>query len=390
MQSYRRLKFSMDLISSILCLAAPVSAALPPNDIVAPGDVQRVALIENVAKSVVRIRSARTIPAGNSIWGMSAKELERMKRRDPMMAKELEAQSKDKEIFEEGTGFAYDSVKGLFVTAAHIVDKDSKITVFLSDGTEKSAELVGLDHDIGIAVIRVKDTNLPSVVLAQRKPKIGETLIIVGRLLPFDSIGASQGMMIGEAKGNLNESSEYDRQIGGPVLVDYIMLDNLLPMGGMGGGPVVNMRGEAVGIVSAIWGKNGYGQSTATMAVPIADLRPQIEEIILKGRIFRSKIGIDIFCKDSSCRVSDVKPNGSAEKAGMRESDKLISLNGTAITGFNSLRRQIAALPIGSEASIVLKRNEDQLTLKVQTEGVSSDINVKDNFAPPVNGYTPL
>ena len=359
----------MSLAAALLLAATTPAAAQPvppiPPEFAEPRDAARVAVIERVAKSVLRIKSFKpAVEAGADALtplDMGSAEREKLKRKNPMLFDRLTMPMKARPIHEEGTGFVYDSARGLIVTAAHIVDSGGAITVFLPDGTEKPVELVGADRNIGLAILKLPGNTLPALALAPRKPKIGETVLIVGRLLPFDSVGASQGMVVGEARGA--DEIAGDR----PVLVDYLMLDNLLPNGGMGGGPVVSMRGDVIGIVSAVWGRNGYGQDAATLAIPLLDLRPQIDELIRAGKIVRSEMGIWLDCDAGDCRIAGMKPGGPAQVAGLKEGDTLISVNGVPVKGSNALQRMIAPMPVGSDVTVIVRRGEQPITAKIQT-----------------------
>ena len=374
----------MSLMAALTLAAAPITAAPPaPTPVSAPvsepavpRDTSRVALIERVSRSVVRVKGVREVAEPAYPADMGRPQNAKIKRKDTSFLERMSALPVKRPIHEEGTAFVYDSARGLLLTAAHIVDEASVVTIFLADGSTRAAALVGADRDIGIAVLRVEGGLPPMLPLATRTPKIGETMTIVGRLLPFDSIGATQGMVIGEARG--------DSRGGEAILalVDYIMLDNLLPLGGMGGGPVVDLRGEVIGIVSAIWGR-GYGQEAATMAVPLAGLRSQIEEIARTGKVVRSHIGLNLMCDDSICRIGYLVPGGPADSAGLKPDDILVSVDGIKTASANQLRRQIAQLPPGSDISALVRRGDAQLNLKVRTADQPAPTGEKEAFTAP-------
>lgn len=367
----------MSLVVALALAAAPITAAPQPSDPVAnlaePRDGVRVALIERIAKSIARVKGVHDEgpPALSPDSGSAA--MEKIRRKDTALFQRLTARPKPRPIQSEGSAFVYDDARSLLITAAHIIDKRDTITVFLADGSERPGTLVGADKHIGIAVIRVQGTVPAPLTLTSRKPRIGETMLAIGRLLPFDSVGATQGMLVGEARGDMRNIET------SPALVDYLMLDNLLPMGGIGGGPVVNMRGEVVGIISAIWGQ-GYGQASATMAVPIADLRPQIEQLIQYGRIARSQIGLNLDCETEKCRIVSIVPGGPADTAGLKPDDILNAANGIKTNSVNAFRRQILTIPPGSD--IALSINRGGVPLELKATSVSEIANGQDSAEP--------
>jgi S1-C subfamily serine protease len=333
-----------------LILAAPAFAQSQPTTLSA--DQARVDLIEHVARSIVHIKGVRPAPPRPKVPDVfqDRRSGNRSKVAPGIDPFDMPDQPP---MREEGTGFVYDAARGLILTAAHVIDTSKTITVVLPDGTEIPAERVGSDRDYGLGLLRVKPLTLPVLPIAAKSPRIGETTLIVGRFLPFDSIGSTQGMVIGTAKGFEG------RSWAAPALIDYVALDNLLPYGGMGGGPAVNGKGEAFGIVSAMFGSNGYGQTAVTLAVPLAELKPKIEELAAKGQLLRGTLGLSAICPEREaklCVINDVTPGSAAQAAGLLIEDEIESVNGAPLKSFTALRRTEATLPIGSEIRLTIRR----------------------------------
>jgi S1-C subfamily serine protease len=309
---------------------------------------------------------------------MSEKERERLLKRDAKFFERLGSTPPPREpMREEGSGFVYDGAKGYVLTAAHLVRYSDRLSIVTPTGQELPAKLVGVDPETGIAVLHYEGASLSALPLATRNPRTGETALIVGKMIPMNAIFASQGMVMGT--GGQGEENLGDF----PSLIDYLVLDNLLPNGGMGGGPAVNMKGEAVAIVSAILGGQGYGQTSGTMGVPLAELRPTIDALIRDGKVERSSIGLAYDCRDKICSVSAVKTDQPAAKAGFQPGDILKTVDGAAITTWVGLRRYIAAKPPGSRVKFEFERagvrQSTDVTLVVSTH----DLNDALLNAPP-------
>jgi S1-C subfamily serine protease len=348
-------------VLALLGLAAAAPAAEPALPTTAQTDAARADLIERVARSIIHVKGVRAAePPFDPFTGMDMREREKMLRRNPGILGQMTDEAAEP-MREEGSAFIFDSARGLAITSDHIVARSVAVSVVLPDGREQPAEVVGLDEETGIAVLRIKDATLPALPLATKRPRAGESALIVGKMIPFGTILASQGMVMGDAFGPNAERGQL------PALSEFFALDNLLPNGGMGGGPAVNMKGEVIGLISATYGARGYGQDGVTLALRMSELRSVIDELVARGKIRRSMIGLRTQCGTKGCQVVTVQRGSPAEIAGIKLGDRVLSVGGIAILSDSALRRIIASTPIGTSLSFSVMRGPIQKTIALST-----------------------
>jgi S1-C subfamily serine protease len=329
----------------------------------AAADTLRADLIDRVSRSIIHVKGVRAAePAFNPFTGMPERDRAKMLKRDPSLLSRMERDQQEP-ARQEGSAFIFDAERGLALTASHIVAGSVKLTAILPDGRERPLELVGLDDDTGIAVLRVKDAGLPALPFATRRPRTGDTALVVGKMIPFGTILASQGMVMGDTF--IGEAS--NSQL--PPLATFFALDNLLPNGGMGGGPSVNMKGEVTGLVSAIYGARGFGQDAVTMAMRVPELRPIIDQLVKEGSVKRSFIGISTQCDEGGCPIIQVERGSPAEVAGLKVADRIITVNGKVPGSDSGLRRIVALAPIGSELALSVSSGGPAKAVVVTTIG---------------------
>jgi serine protease Do len=260
-----------------------------------------------------------------------------------------------------GSGFFFDAARGLILTADHILGEGRPVTVKLADGRELPAAIAGRDPATGLAVLRVEAADLRSdLPIAPRSPVPGDASLLVGRLLPYDSTIATSGMV----GGKLPRDEPTDTL---PWLADIWLIDNLLPGGGLGGGPVLNSSGEVMGLATAIFGRDGYGQSAATIMVALHGERPVIEALASKGVVERSQIGTSLDCAKNICTVTVIFPGSNAEAGGLRVGDRVVSIDGRPFTAIGQITRYIAARPIGATLQVAIERDGAAQTLGIVT-----------------------
>lgn len=253
--------------------SAPGSAQSSPT---AWTDAARSDLIARVARSVVHVKSVGETPPPLPPPATSKSSRSRNKPSAGLedFLRTFGGRDPREPRREEGTGFVFDAGRGLVLTAAHIVDRAKSVSVVLPGGSERGAEILGIDSEHGIAVLRVPGMTLPSLPLATRRPRAGETSLVVGWMIPAQSVLATQGMVMG-ALAN-------DKLFGAsvPDSANYHALDNLLPNGGFGGSPAVDTAGNVIGLVSAIYSRDGFSQQAVTLVIAVDRMRPIIEKLI--------------------------------------------------------------------------------------------------------------
>ncbi|UCD71024.1 MAG: DegQ family serine endoprotease [Syntrophobacterales bacterium] len=260
-----------------------------------------------------------------------------------------------------GSGFIIDK-QGYILTNNHVIEKADKIKVILSDEEEFDAEVVGRDPKTDIALIKIEPTKpLQAVTMGNSdKLQVGEWIIAIGN--PF---GLEHTVTAGivSAKGRVIGSGPYD---------DFIQTDASINPGNSGG-PLINMRGEVVGINTVIIaGGQGIG-----FAIPInmaKQILPQLKE---RGEVTRGWLGVKIqnvtpelaeqfgLEKSEGALVAQVIENSPAKKAGIKREDIIIQFDDKKIYKMNQLPRIVANTPVGNQVEVKVIRQGSEKTLKV-------------------------
>ena len=260
-----------------------------------------------------------------------------------------------------GSGFIIDR-EGYILTNNHVVEKASTIKVKLSDEKEYDAKIIGRDPKTDIALIKIDvRQSLPVAVLGNSEAlQVGDWVVAIGN--PF---GLEHTVTAGivSAKGRIIGAGPYD---------EFIQTDASINPGNSGG-PLLNLKGEVVGINTAIVsGGQGIG-----FAIPINVARDMLTQLKTKGKVARGWLGIVIqritpeiakslgITESEGALVADVMENSPAEKAGIKRGDLIVSYNGKKVKDNDTLPRLVAATEIGKTAKIVLIRNKKQMEVNV-------------------------
>jgi len=263
-----------------------------------------------------------------------------------------------------GSGFIIDP-EGLILTNNHVVENAVKIVVRLSDEREFEAKVVGRDRKTDIAVIKINAKgNLPVAPLGNsRRLEVGEWIVAIGN--PF---GLEHTVTAGivSAKG---------RRIGAGPYDNFIQTDASINPGNSGG-PLINMKGEVVGINTAIFSRGG-GNIGIGFTIPInlvKELLPQLKE---KGKVTRGWLGVAIqrvtpaiaeslgLGKATGALVADVTKGGPADQGGMRVGDLIIEFDGRKVKESKDLPIIVARTPVGRKVSTKVLREGEEVVLSV-------------------------
>lgn len=265
------------------------------------------------------------------------------------------------------------SEDGYILTNNHVAGDADKLTVHLADGRTLDATLVGGDKATDIAVLKVEADNLTPAKLGESTAlEVGEWVLAIGS--PF---GLEQTVTAGivSATGRANMGiTDYE---------DFVQTDAAINPGNSGG-PLVNLRGEVIGINTAIASRSG-GYMGVGFAIPSEMASHVFHSIIDQGHVTRGWLGAVIqdlteemaesFSYDSTdgVLIGDVVKGAPADKAGIRAGDIVISLNGAEIASANELRNAVAATAPGSEATLEIFRDGRKQSVTVNIEELNPD-----------------
>ncbi|HUQ08451.1 MAG TPA: Do family serine endopeptidase [Kofleriaceae bacterium] len=327
--------------------SAPPPAALP-------GSVQISDVAERVVDSVVNISTTQTVEQGPFQF-------------DPFFAdpsSPFYQQPDDRKAQSLGSGVIV-SEDGKILTNAHVVRNAESIVVTLHDGTEVEAKVLGSDPKADLAVIKLKDkaSNLRPLVFADSsKLRLGEVVLAVGN--PF-GVGQAVTMGIVSATGRAS--------MGIVDYEDFIQTDAAINPGNSGGA-LVNMRGELVGVNTAILSRSG-GYQGIGFAIPTNMVRPIMDALIKDGKVNRGWLGVTLAPLDAKAQakfgvargvlVAEVGSNTPAEKAGLSAGDVIIALDGAEVRELGKLRNAVAIKGAGKTATLEVSRDGKRKELKV-------------------------
>lgn len=273
-----------------------------------------------------------------------------------------------------GSGVIINAAKGYVVTNNHVVDNANVIKVQLSDGRKFDAKVVGKDPRSDIALIQIQNPkNLTAIKLADSDAlRVGDYTVAIGN--PF-GLGetVTSGIVSALGRSGLNVEN-YE---------NFIQTDAAINRGNSGGA-LVNLNGELIGINTAILAPDG-GNIGIGFAIPSNMVKNLTLQMVEYGQVKRGELGIMGTELNSELAkamkvdaqrgafVSQVMPNSSAAKAGIKAGDVIISLNGKPISSFAALRAQVGTMPVGSKINLGLLREGKAITVNLELQQSSQN-----------------
>jgi serine protease Do len=271
----------------------------------------------------------------------------------------------------QGSGFIVNPA-GYIVTNSHVVEGATDIRVKIDDGRELAARAVGRDPKTDLALLKVEATGLPVIPLGDSSAlQVGEPVMAIGN--PF---GLERTVTTGivSATGRVIGQGPYD---------DFIQTDASINPGNSGG-PLINARGQAVGINAAIFSQTG-GSVGIGFAIPVNQAKTVVTELAANGKVTRGWLGVSIqpltpelatsfkVAEGSGALIASVQESGPAAKAGLRAGDVITQFNGQRVSQSSDLPRLVAATPVGRQVPVTLIRDGRSVTMTVTVAQMDGD-----------------
>ena len=327
-------------------------------------------LVDQVGPSVVNIRTLERV-SNRAPQGMLGDEdmLEFFRRfglPTPNAPKQAPRRNRPQSEEEEvprgvGSGFVL-SADGFILTNAHVVEGADEVLVTLTDKREFKAKIIGADKLSDVAVVKIEATGLPAVKIGDvNRVKVGEWVLAIGS--PF---GLESTVTAGIVSARQRDTGES---------VPYIQTDVAINPGNSGG-PLINMRGEVIGINSQIYSRSG-GYMGISFAIPMDEAVRVSEQLRASGRVSRGRIGVSVgpvskdvaesigLGKPVGALVSAVVPGSPAEKAGVEAGDIITRFDGKVIEKSADLSRAVGSTKPGSKGTLTVFRRGTTKELSV-------------------------
>lgn len=285
-----------------------------------------------------------------------------------------------------GSGVIINADKGYIVTNNHVVQDADKIQIKLKDGRSFTAKKLGADPQSDIALLQIDAENLVQIPLANSdKLRVGDYAVAIGNPFGLEQTVTS-GIVSSLGRSGLNMDG----------FEDFIQTDAAINRGNSGGA-LVNLRGELIGINTAILGPNG-GNVGIGFSIPSNMMKNLVDQIIEYGEIRRGSLGVRGMDVNSELTealnlkvsrgafVNEVLPDTAAAKAGLKAGDVIISMNGNAIQSFNELRAKIATLGAGQKAELGLLREGKERKVTVTLQELASGQLAANQLHPMLQG----
>ena len=345
-------------------------------------------LVEQVSPSVVNIRTSEKVKAAAASGGGTDEQmleffrrfgipvppnLPRGPRSERSPAPQEEAQPRG-----VGSGFILTS-DGFIMTNAHVVEGADEVIVTLTDNREYKAKIVGSDKRTDVAVVKIEATGLPAVKIGDsNRLKVGEWVMAIGS--PF---GLENTVTAGIVSAKQRDTGDY---------LPFIQTDVAINPGNSGG-PLINMRGEVVGINSQIYSRSG-GFQGISFAIPMDEASRVSDQLRTSGKVTRGRIGVQIdqvskevaesigLGKAQGALVRGVEAGAPADKAGIEAGDIITKFDGKAIEKSTDLPRLVGNVKPGTKAVVTVFRRGASKDLSVIVAEVEAEKPVRKASAP--------
>ena len=345
-------KYSRLVLTALLLTTSVVANAAVPAAVDGEAFPSLAPLVERVSPAVVNIRVSQTVTQRSPVGDEAFRRFFGIP----------DSGGGQREVASAGSGVIVDAERGYILTNHHVVADADEIQVSLMDGEILDAEIVGSDEATDIALIKVEGDGLVEMPIGDSEIiRVGDFVLAIGN--PF-GLGhtVTSGIVSALGRTGINRSG-YE---------DFIQTDASINPGNSGGA-LVNMRGELVGINSAIISRSG-GNVGIGFAVPTEIASSVMRQILDFGEVRRGLLGVSIqtidseiakaleIDVDSGALISLIEPGSAAEDAGLRVDDIIVSVNDEKISGASELRNTIGLMGSGEEIDIEFIRGDETLS----------------------------
>jgi len=333
------------------CVAIGAAAQIPSGTPLRDGVPTLAPILEKVTPAVVNIAVLQRSP-----------EEQNPLLRDPFFRRFFGMPGQSEPQIAAGSGVIVDAKNGYVMTNTHVVKDAREVLVTLKDNRRLPAKLVGADPGTDIAVVRVDPNNLVDVKFGDSDAlQVGDFVIAIGN--PF-GLGQTATSGIVSALGRSGLSMEgYEH---------FIQTDASINPGNSGGA-LVNLKGELVGINTAIIGPSG-GNVGIGFAVPVVMAHAVMEQLVKFGEVKRGRLGISMtdVVGGEGATIAEVQADSPASKAGLRKGDVVTGFNGRPVRGAAELRARLGVVPVGETVDLQVQRGGEKRTLQAQIGAIES------------------
>lgn len=331
-------------------------------------------LVDQVGPSVVNIRTVEKVSNRSNANGMDEDMMEFFRRFGvpiPNVPRQQRPQrpQDDEQPRGVGSGFIL-TADGFVMTNAHVVEGADEVIVTLTDKREFKAKIVGADKRTDVAVVKIEATGLPAVKVGDvSRLRVGEWVMAIGS--PF---GLENTVTAGIVSAKQRDTGDY---------LPFIQTDVAINPGNSGG-PLINMRGEVVGINSQIYSRSG-GFMGISFAIPMDEAIRVSEQLRASGRVTRGRIGVQIgqvtkevaesigLGKAQGALVTGVEPGSPADKAGVEAGDIITRFDGKTIEKVADLPRLVGNTKPGTKSNLTVFRRGASRDLGITIAEIEPD-----------------
>jgi serine protease Do/serine protease DegQ len=348
-----RLTFAAVSLAAAIITAPATFAALPTAPAADSPMPSLAPMVKRISPSVVNIATRGTIK-------------EKPGQRNPLLDDPFfrrffdtppDSKPRERQFQSAGSGVIVDAKNGYIITNYHVVENASEITITLLDNRSFAAKIIGSDEGADIAVLQAKQPNLVAMSLGDSAHlEVGDFVVAIGN--PFGlQHTVTAGIVSALGRSGINPEG-YE---------DFIQTDASINPGNSGGA-LVNLKGELVGINSAILSGSG-GNIGIGFAIPVNMVKGVMDQLIKYGQVKRGILGVNIYnvtpeiakefglTESTGALVAGVAQGSAAEHAGIKTGDIITSINGTTMKGAGELRNAIGMLRVGDKVEIGLLRD---------------------------------